>query len=227
MKKGTALIVPGLNGSGEAHWQTWLERQLPGARRVTGIDWQEPVLAHWAGAVRDAIDRASGPVWLVAHSYGCLAAVVAGADRSDRVAGALFVAPADPDRFTAIGFKEGAELSAAASLSSALPLVPLGFPSIMAISCNDPWLKVLKAIYWANNWGSHIVSIGQAGHINAESGYGPWPQGLALLHSLQASQDDFPLGSLEEYQHQRKGRHGALAKLRHRTRKISDTAIRR
>ena len=38
-------------------------------------------------------------VWLVAHSYGCLASVVAAADRPERVAGLLLVAPPEPDRF--------------------------------------------------------------------------------------------------------------------------------
>lgn len=52
----TVLIVPGLHGSGAAHWQTWLEGQLPEARRVVGIDWESPVLARWAGAVRRQID---------------------------------------------------------------------------------------------------------------------------------------------------------------------------
>ena len=30
----TTLIVPGLNGSGPDHWQTWFERQLPDCIRV-------------------------------------------------------------------------------------------------------------------------------------------------------------------------------------------------
>ena len=30
----TTLIVPGLHGSGPAHWQTWFETQVPGALRV-------------------------------------------------------------------------------------------------------------------------------------------------------------------------------------------------
>ena len=37
------LIVPGFHGSGEAHWQTWLEQELPNADRVRGIDWESPV----------------------------------------------------------------------------------------------------------------------------------------------------------------------------------------
>lgn len=76
----TTLIVPGFHGSGPTHWQSWFEARLPDARRVIGIDWEAPVLARWAGAVRDAIDRAPGPVWVVAHSFGCLASVVAAAE---------------------------------------------------------------------------------------------------------------------------------------------------
>ena len=93
------LIVPGLGDSGPGHWQTWLEAQLPGAQRVRNIDWGAPVLARWATEVRREIDEASGVVWLVAHSYGCLASIVAAADRPERVAGLLLVAPPDPQRF--------------------------------------------------------------------------------------------------------------------------------
>ena len=95
----TVLIVPGFHGSGPDHWQSWLERQLPESRRVSGIDWEAPVLARWAAEVRREIDAAASAVWLVAHSFGCLASVVAAADRPEKVAGALLVAPADPARF--------------------------------------------------------------------------------------------------------------------------------
>jgi len=33
------VTVPGLHGSEGAHWQTWLERQLPKSRRVDQDDW--------------------------------------------------------------------------------------------------------------------------------------------------------------------------------------------
>jgi predicted alpha/beta hydrolase family esterase len=42
------LIVPGLHDSGPAHWQSWLEAQEPGARRVVQRDWQAPDLERWA-----------------------------------------------------------------------------------------------------------------------------------------------------------------------------------
>ena len=56
----TTLIVPGFRGSGPAHWQTWFETQVPGARRVSGIDWEQPVLPHWAQAVRDGAESVDG-----------------------------------------------------------------------------------------------------------------------------------------------------------------------
>ena len=34
-------------------------------------------------------------------------------------------------------------------------------------------------------WGSELVTIGEAGHINSTSGLGDWAQGLALLNILR------------------------------------------
>jgi predicted alpha/beta hydrolase family esterase len=36
-------------------------------------------------------------------------------------------------------------------------------------------------------WGSTFVEIGSAGHINADSGHGKWPAGIALLERLLRS----------------------------------------
>ena len=37
---------------------------------------------------------------------------------------------------------------------------------------------------YARAWGYEFVRLQNAGHINIESGFGPWPLGLALLQSL-------------------------------------------
>lgn len=214
----TTLVIPGFHGSGPAHWQTWFETQVPEARRVRRIDWDEPVLARWAGAVRQEIDAAHGPVWLVAHSFGCLAAVVAAAERPERVAGALLVAPADPARFSSIGVRDEHD-PAGDTLAPWIPATPLGFPSILVASGNDPWVKLANATHWAERWGSRLLNIGHQGHINSESGYGPWPAGLALYHCLLATQEGLPLGNLEERKtRSKRGPKGVLAKLRHHTR---------
>lgn len=214
----TTLVIPGFHGSGPAHWQTWFEAQMPEARRVRCVDWEAPVLARWAGAVRQEIDAAHGPVWLVAHSFGCLAAVVAAADRPERVAGALLVAPADPARFSPLGLREPSTLQHQDTLVPWLPDSPLPYPSILVASSNDPWVKLTAAAYWADCWGSQFVNLGQRGHINTESGHGPWPAGLALYHSLVATQEGLPLGNLDGKPRPTRGRSSILARLRHRTR---------
>jgi predicted alpha/beta hydrolase family esterase len=168
----TTLIVPGLNSSGSAHWQTWLESQRPDAIRVIQADWKRASLPEWSGRVRREISRRSGPILIAAHSFGALAAVQAADDVSGRIAGALLVAPADPDKF---------------GITDALPDRPLPFPATIVASRNDPWLRFERAIELAAVWGADLVDLGAAGHINAESGYGPWPDGLALLERLASA----------------------------------------
>lgn len=182
---GTTLIIPGYQGSGPDHWQTWMEQRVSGARRVDGIDWESPVLADWAAAVRREVLCGPGPVWLVAHSFGCLAAVAGTQWLGDRVQGAMLVAPADPDRFTPRGLADphgGPDPSG--TLAPLLPCRGLGFPSLIVESTDDPWMSTETLLRWATLWGSRVFSIGRAGHINTESGFGPWPQGLALFKCL-------------------------------------------
>ena len=214
--QNTTLIVPGFHGSGPGHWQTWMESQLPDARRVAGIDWERPVLASWAAEVRREIDEAPGAVWLVAHSFGCLASVIAAADRPGKVAGLLLVAPAEPRRFSLFGPRE--DFPDGISVAQVLPRAPLASSSVIVASRNDPWLEFQRAGELADVWGSRLVDIGAAGHINAESGYGAWPAGLALLAGLQSSFDDFPLGTIDTGLNAAKGRSSELARLRRHTR---------
>ncbi|TCT19431.1 RBBP9/YdeN family alpha/beta hydrolase [Thiobaca trueperi] len=182
----TVLILPGYHGSGPTHWQTWMQDRLPGARRVTGIDWASPVLSQWAEAARRSILEAPGPVWLVAHSFGCLTAVTASRGLGERIAGALLVAPADPERFSPNGVRTGTRRNGQRSLAVDLPSTPLPFPSLVVASRNDPWMRLETIEHWAGLWGSAVIDIGDAGHINIDSGFGPWPQGLVLLRALQS-----------------------------------------
>lgn len=167
----STLIVPGLRNSGPAHWQSWFERQLPDTRRVEQANWEITCLSDWAARVREEIDAIGEQVWIVAHSFGCLASVTAGFVRPERILGALLVAPADPERFAE---------------PTILLEEKLQFPSVVVASSNDPWVRSSAAEYWAGQWGSDYLNIGQAGHINVDSGHGPWPAGLALFERLRA-----------------------------------------
>jgi predicted alpha/beta hydrolase family esterase len=170
----TTLIVPGLKSNGPTHWQTWLERRLAGSVRVNQRDWNDPHLPDWSSRVRCEIARSSGPIFIVAHSFGALAAVQAASDHADRIAGALLVAPADPRHFGVAEF---------------LPIRSLGFAAIVVASTNDPWISLDSAAHWANRWDADFINLGEAGHINAESGFGPWPKALTLLERLRRASE--------------------------------------
>jgi predicted alpha/beta hydrolase family esterase len=165
----STLIIPGLNGSGPHHWQTWLERELPGSVRL-GLHSRTPNLSTWTETNRRAITQLPQPVWIVAHGFGCLAAVRAACSLSESVAGALLVAPADPAKM---------------HVAHRLPEIPLPFPSIVVASGNDPQCRLDRARFWAEFWNSDLFYIGAAGGIDPQSGFGPWPQGLELLAELK------------------------------------------
>ena len=163
------LVAPGLDGSGPDHWQTLWQRSHIGMTRIVQDDFATPDIDRWADTVARAVEASRVPPVVVAHGFGCLATVRAVVAHGVALAGALLVAPADPDRF---------------GIAHGLYAAPLPFPSTLVASTNDPWLKFVKAGALAAEWGSRFVSAGRAGHVDAESGHGPWPAGLGLMHDL-------------------------------------------
>ena len=156
------LIVPGLHDSGPAHWQTWLQGLHRYSVRVVQSDWQQPDLTRWSETITRTLDRAgSGPWIAVGHSFGSLALVQHLAQTpGSPIHAALLVAPADPARF---GLSER--------------LAPLQVPVVSTVvaSDTDPWMPADEAHRWARRWGSHWINLGDAGHINSEAGFGPFP----------------------------------------------------
>jgi predicted alpha/beta hydrolase family esterase len=156
------IVAPGLHGSGDAHWQTWLEAQVPGALRVEQDAWSDPDLARWSERVAEAVDAAGpGPHVVVAHSFGCLATLHALHCRPRLgIAQLLLVAPAEPARF---------------DVAHLLPQTRLMQDSCLVASDTDPWMTAASARAWALRWGSDWINLGDAGHINVASGFGPFP----------------------------------------------------
>jgi hypothetical protein len=54
----------------------------------------------------------------------------------------------------------------------------------VVIGDNDPYVATARAEAFAHAWGSRLVVVPRGGHLNTESGFGPWPEGLALLDEL-------------------------------------------
>jgi hypothetical protein len=67
-----------------------------------------------------------------------------------------------------------------------MPLQRLPFRSIVVASTDDPYVTLERARAFAEAWGSRIVTVHGAGHINSASGLGHWPSGFALLQELRA-----------------------------------------
>ena len=168
------LIVPGWGNSGPDHWQTRWERKLSTARRVEQADWETPRLADWTGRIIEAVALAKRPVVIVAHSLGVTATVHAASKMpTGLVAGALLVAPPDLDGLDIWPAKEGG--------FAPYPMVKLPFGSALVASSTDPYCTTDRAGAMSDAWGSSLLEAGAAGHINTESGHGPWPEGLMQL----------------------------------------------
>ncbi len=168
------LIIPGWNNSGPNHWQSRWEKRLPTARRVAQRDWAKPDRDAWVSALGIAVGKASRPVVLVAHSLGVATVIHAAPYVGRKVAAAFLVGLPDVDRL------EVPEIASFAGLSTD----PLPFPSMLIASRDDPYCAFERADEYAAAWGSDFVDAGFAGHINDETGYGPWPEGLTRFATL-------------------------------------------
>ena len=71
-----------------------------------------------------------------------------------------------------------------------MPLDRLPFPSIVVASTDDPYVTLERARQFAERWGSRLVTVADAGHINGQSGLGDWPAGFALLQELRRHDPD-------------------------------------
>ncbi len=170
------LIHPGLYNSGPQHWQSLWQAAHPEYIRVMQKDWETPVCADWIATLNQAVK--SEDTVVVGHSAACAAIAHWARRYARKVRGALLVAPSDTE---APAYPTGPKGFAP------MPLDKLPFRSIVVASTNDVFVTVERAELFARSWGSELVMIGAAGHINTDAGFGPWPQGEALLKKLTDS----------------------------------------
>ncbi len=168
------LIVPGLDGSAAPHWQDWWARSDPDAMMLDMGDHANPVREVWEAALAAQVLKHPGSV-LVGHSLGAITiARLLTRWPGLNIRAALLVAPADPQR------------SDRTRRFGTLPQGRFGVTSLVVGSRNDPWLDFDQAEKLAQGWGAGLIDLGHAGHINAASGFGPWPHGKALRDALLA-----------------------------------------
>lgn len=176
MFKSTILIIPGLGNSGPAHWQSVWEKQY-GFIRVEQQDWETPVCADWTATLQQYANRYNPKdIILVGHSLACATIAYWVKEYNVVIKGALLVAPSDT---------EAESYPTGTTGFAPVPLIRLPFKSITVASTDDFYVRYDRAELFADSWGSKLVNIGNAGHINAASNLGEWQKGLELLRELE------------------------------------------
>ena len=161
------LFVPEAGVLSPDHWIERWSGRLSTAQRV---EVGEP-----AATVSRIVAQAQGaarPVVLIGHSTGAVAAALAApALDAANVLGAFFVAPPDAATLATLG----------GGLWPAPPRARLPFASVLVASRTDPWASHGESEALAQAWGAEFIDAGEAGRLDADSGHGPWPDGLLKL----------------------------------------------
>lgn len=180
----TIVIVPGLRGHVEEHWQTLLAAKLGKVRCVEPAGRLNARLDERVDALQAVVADIEGPIVLVAHSAGSIITVhwAARHGASRPVQGALLATPPDLAGELPAEYPSVDELTANGWVP--IPRARLPFRSIVAASTNDSIGDYGRVGAMAAAWGSRFVNLGAVGHLNPGSGYGYWPQALELLADL-------------------------------------------
>ena len=172
------IMLPGIYDSGPNHWQTRWQQVDPQITRFEPGDWDQPRLDDWLPALSRAVSATApdSPV-LIAHSLACLLVPIWAATAALPVAGAVLVAPIDPD--------QPAYPDEAAEFRD-FPRRPLPFPTLVVSSLDDHYATTDWSSHFAQDLGARVVVAGALGHINADSGLADWQQGRDLVTAFCA-----------------------------------------
>ena len=171
------LIHPGLGGGSDEHWYSGWERKFRTGRRIEQQDWDRPDKDAWVATLVAAVEQSQNNVILIAHSLGVIATIhAAPLLPKGLVTGAFLVTPPDLNACT--------DTLPECQVFAPIPTDPLPFPSLLVASRDDPYCSYELAEDYSYAWGSQLIDAGESGHINVESGHGPWPEGLLRLASF-------------------------------------------
>jgi len=167
------FTIPGLGNSEPEHWQSYFEQSGNNIKRINQQEWEAPHCDDWIETIDKALTGYDlSTVVLIGHSLGCSTIAHWAKKFKRRIKGALLVAPSDLEApqytFPTVGF-------------APIPLDKIPFKTAVIASTNDKWVSFDRAKYFADHWGSEFISIGNAGHINVDSGHTNWKEGLEYL----------------------------------------------
>jgi predicted alpha/beta hydrolase family esterase len=169
------IIAPGLTGGTPDHWYARWAQKLTTARRVEQDDWHRPNLASWTDRLVTTVAEAVRPVVLIGHSLGVLT-IAHAADRLMRrpdgqpVIGGFLVTPPSAAVLRTLPDVDPAFAD--------IPQAALPFRAVLVASRDDIYASYEDSAALAKAWGAELVDAGASGHLNDDSGHGPWPDGL-------------------------------------------------
>jgi uncharacterized protein len=181
------LILHGYAGSGPEHWQSRLAERLRASGETVAYpdlpDPYEPRLPAWREALAEQLQALPGEPTVLAHSLACILwlhhcrkPVTAGA----RAARVLLVAPpslaAAPEQIRSF---------------FPVPLDPAGVTAAasttrLVCATDDPYCPEGAAVLYGRPLGIAVDVLDGAGHINPETGFGPWPAAEAWCYGESA-----------------------------------------
>ena len=173
----SVLLVPGYSGGGPKHWMRVWHAANPAWARMALADWLSTSPEAWDSALERALEPLSAPVWVIAHSLGCIAVARYAARGGRGIGGALLVAPADVEQAPDLPMLRG---------FGPIPRESLPFPALVVASTDDPYAALARTTEFAAAWRADLRVIGAAGHINSDSDLGAWPVGQGLWRELRA-----------------------------------------
>jgi len=176
------VIVPGLRYLGADHWQSHLQRELPQSLCVPRPGANPLSCRAWVDSLDATIAAAHGPALLVAHGAGSMMVAHWARHHRRAVLAALLVTPPDFETRLPEDYPSAEILDENGWLPT--PLERLPFPSIVAASTNDPFARFTRSLGLARAWGSKLVRLGNVGHMNPASGFGPWADAQTLIRQL-------------------------------------------
>jgi hypothetical protein len=133
-------------------------------------------MQDWVTRINDVVGQYDPQtVILISHSLGGIAIAHWVARYNLNIKAAMIVAPPDLEHpFEELPIEN----------FTPIPAIKFPFPSLIVASTNDYWATKERTILFSQNWGSKIIFIGDAGHINTDSGHTNWDEGLEILRTI-------------------------------------------
>jgi predicted alpha/beta hydrolase family esterase len=170
------VLLHGINGSGPEHWQRWLAAQLGEAGREVRFpdlpDADHPELAEWQAALNESLAGLPDDGFdVVAHSLGAVLWL------HHALAGSACARPA---RVALVALPAPNLLPAEATSFAPVPLEidairKAADGTVLVGADDDPYCPSgIARVYGAPLKMAATVITG-GGHLNVDSGFGPWP----------------------------------------------------